>query len=323
MSRARRAGRPPGSRPASRSTCSSPFDRGARSPRRRRHRTAAGRCRRESRCPAPRARASARRRSRRGRPPRSRLLRCRRACAAARARRPSVSVEAEQLGAPLDADAEAAPGARSAAARARPGERSAGRERAQSAPDGAEGQRVPLRAAYPEIDRRMPVPALDHRIGQAELPVELERARLHGERPRGGARLGALVDRCRTRTPRRASHSASTRPVGPAPTISTVALGTRTSASSPSRSAGRRHLQLGAARARAARHAPLRRLLARPRARAVPPVRATGGTRREARAPLWHTLAHGEARARRRRAGRLLLRGRAVCADFAARRSRP
>src|SRR5262249_17907780 len=49
-------------------------------------------------------------------------------------------------------------------------------------------------ALDPEIDGRHPVPARDHLLGEIELPIELERARLHRERARGGARLGGLVD---------------------------------------------------------------------------------------------------------------------------------
>src|SRR4029077_2446881 len=50
------------------------------------------------------------------------------------------------------------------------------------------------RAPHPQVDRRDPVSALEHGGGEIELLVQLEGARLHGERPRGRARLGARVD---------------------------------------------------------------------------------------------------------------------------------
>ena len=67
-----------------------------------------------------------------------------------------------------------------------------------------------------------PPAARDDRIGETDLAVQLERARLHGERARRRPGL-AVLSTIRTRTPSRVSHSASTRPVGPAPTIRTPA----------------------------------------------------------------------------------------------------
>ena len=53
--------------------------------------------------------------------------------------------------------------------------------------------RAPL-AGDPEAHRRHAVPAVDDRAGQMDLAVELERARLNGERPRSRAGLCRTVD---------------------------------------------------------------------------------------------------------------------------------
>src|SRR5579871_1637095 len=46
----------------------------------------------------------------------------------------------------------------------------------------------------PEIDRRHLVSTRDHGLGEIELLIELERARLNREGARGGAGLGGVVD---------------------------------------------------------------------------------------------------------------------------------
>ena len=60
----------------------------------------------------------------------------------------------------------------------------------------------------------------EHVVDDADLAVELERARLDGQRARGLARACVLVEDAH-RDAERVSHSASVRPVGPAPTIRT------------------------------------------------------------------------------------------------------
>src|SRR5438105_13489517 len=49
-------------------------------------------------------------------------------------------------------------------------------------------------ASGPKIRRGEDETCLDHCVGEAELAIVLERARLHGQRSRGGAGLGGLVD---------------------------------------------------------------------------------------------------------------------------------
>jgi hypothetical protein len=49
-------------------------------------------------------------------------------------------------------------------------------------------------ALHPQIHRGNLVSCLEHRIGEIELTVKLERARMHRQRPRGGSGRGGLVD---------------------------------------------------------------------------------------------------------------------------------
>ena len=46
----------------------------------------------------------------------------------------------------------------------------------------------------PQLRGRDLTPARDDRVGEPDLPVELERSRLHGDRARGRPGLGGLVD---------------------------------------------------------------------------------------------------------------------------------
>ena len=143
------------------------------------------------------------------------------------------------------------------------------------APKGSARRRC---AARPQVGGGDLVPALDDGVrpdraggtARACAPAPPARARWCPARP--------SCRRCARRTPCRVSHSASTSPVGPAPTISTLALDTRASAPR-SPGAGGRHLQLGAAHRRAdgrACQAALRGFDAVPRASAVTPLRAAG-----------------------------------------------
>jgi hypothetical protein len=77
-----------------------------------------------------------------------------------------------------------------------------------------------LLPGHPQVDRCETDRGVDDGVGDAELPVELERARMNDERARRRSRLGGLVHDA-DRTPLCASQSASTRPVGPAPAIRT------------------------------------------------------------------------------------------------------
>ena len=62
----------------------------------------------------------------------------------------------------------------------------------------ADGARTAMRAAASPFTHRLTAGTLwprgDHGLGEIELPVELERARLDRQRPRGRAGLGRLVD---------------------------------------------------------------------------------------------------------------------------------
>ena len=63
-------------------------------------------------------------------------------------------------------------------------------------------------------------PLFDDGVSEADLVIELQRPCLHGDGARRRPRL-RVVSTIRTRTPRRVSHRANTRPIGPAPTIRT------------------------------------------------------------------------------------------------------
>ena len=193
----------------------------------------------------------------------------------------------------------------------------------QVAADGVEGQPRRLRAAHPQVDRGDAVPALEHRGGQVKRLVQLQRARLHGERPGGGARLGARVDQPhphalarqpqRQHQPRRAGADDQYGRAGHARLR-------------PRSLRRRRHLGWR----RAAAIWPLRRSALRASSPSFVHLLsllccAAGG--HAVRSLRIGTIAHARAPhaagARSRTAGRLLLRSRAACADFTAGRSRP
>ena len=94
------------------------------------------------------------------------------------------------------------------------------RVRRQPAPDVVEHDAPGVAPARPQVDGRERQAARDDLGGDPELAVELERARVDDQRARRRPRRSAL-SMMRTATPRRASHSASTSPVGPAPTTAT------------------------------------------------------------------------------------------------------
>ena len=77
-----------------------------------------------------------------------------------------------------------------------------------------------LGAPDPEVDARNLDAALDDGVGNVYLAVELQRASLDGHGTRGGSRLGGLVDDPHAHA-EPGQPEASTRPVGPAPTIRT------------------------------------------------------------------------------------------------------
>ncbi len=56
------------------------------------------------------------------------------------------------------------------------------RIRAQPLPHVAESDVTDLSSRHPEIDGDGLAPGIDHRVREADLTVELERARLHGQR---------------------------------------------------------------------------------------------------------------------------------------------
>ena len=68
------------------------------------------------------------------------------------------------------------------------------RERAEAHAAIAEDRTREPHPSEPEVHRDDADPTLDHRRGEAQRPVQLERPGLHGQRARGGARLRHLVD---------------------------------------------------------------------------------------------------------------------------------
>jgi hypothetical protein len=68
------------------------------------------------------------------------------------------------------------------------------RERAQPDARAAERRACGAPPRHPQVHGVEMPAVVDQRVGEADLPIELERARLHHERPRGGTRLGGLVD---------------------------------------------------------------------------------------------------------------------------------
>ncbi len=120
----------------------------------------------------------------------------------------------------------ARPGARSAAARARPAEISGRRGTGSSLRRVAECRaRAPL-AADPEVHRGHAVTAVDDRLARRSA-CRARGCAPERRAPAKSCRAPAARSMRRTGTFRRVSHSASTKPVGPAPTMSTGAWGMR------------------------------------------------------------------------------------------------
>ena len=164
-----------------------------RSPAHRRRRTCARRCRREIRCPAPRAPSSARRRIRRDSSLRS-ALRLRPHARAVRVTPSARCSKLDELRLPLHLHAERAEvlDEQLLVRVLRIDQRKW--ERARAAPDVHDRSARRAPAAHPEIHRRHLDAGVHHRACEAELLVELERARLHRERARRRSGLRRLVD---------------------------------------------------------------------------------------------------------------------------------
>ena len=94
----------------------------------------------------------------------------------------------------------------------------------QPAPELAERHVRNPGAAHPQVRTAGFHPALDHQLVEAHLMVQLQRAGLDPECPGVGGAFAQLVGMIRTATPSLVNQSASTRPVGPAPTIKTGVL---------------------------------------------------------------------------------------------------
>ena len=81
-----------------------------------------------------------------------------------------------------------------------------------------------LLAGHPQIHGGDPSSTLDDLVSEADLAVEFEGSRLHGERTRGRPRLRCLIDNPHALAESR-KPQANTKPVGPAPTIRTSVTG--------------------------------------------------------------------------------------------------